>query len=106
LAAEGTTLAIGVSTVRTGLDQTGVDYAEAQVAAEHVRATGGVLALPALRVFDWLTLFGRETRCAAFRVRAPVRRRGSTEPRVTDRGSAGALRRRRTPPASSKSPAR
>jgi PucR C-terminal helix-turn-helix domain/GGDEF-like domain len=61
LAAEGTTLAIGMSAVQSGLERTAHAYADAQAALERVRATGGVVALPVLSAFDCLTLFGRET---------------------------------------------
>jgi PucR C-terminal helix-turn-helix domain/GGDEF-like domain len=61
LAAEGTRLAIGVSAVVNGLDHVAGAYEEAQAAVERVRATGGLLALPALSAFDCLTRFGRET---------------------------------------------
>jgi sugar diacid utilization regulator len=72
LAAQGAPLAIGVSTVRCGLEQTGAGYAEAQAAVEQVRGTGGVVALPALTVFDCLTRFGRDT--AFSRIPEAVRR--------------------------------
>jgi hypothetical protein len=71
LAADGTTLAIGVSAVQSGLDRTAHAYAEAQAALERVRAAGGVVALPVLSAFDCLTLFGRET--ARGRIPASVR---------------------------------
>jgi sugar diacid utilization regulator len=71
LAAEGTTLAIGMSAVQSGLDRTAHAYAEAQAALERVRANGGVVALPILSAFDCLTLFGRET--ARGRIPASVR---------------------------------
>jgi hypothetical protein len=61
LAAEGTPLGIGMSSVQNGLERTAHSYAEAQAALERVRATGGVVALPVLSAFDCLTLFGRET---------------------------------------------
>jgi hypothetical protein len=61
LAAEGTTLAIGMSSVQNGLERTAHAYAEAQAALERVRGAGGVVALPVLSAFDCLTLFGRET---------------------------------------------
>jgi hypothetical protein len=61
LAAAGTTLAIGVSAVQTGVDRVPAAYAEAQAAVERVRATGGIVALPAMSTFDCLTMFGRET---------------------------------------------
>jgi PucR C-terminal helix-turn-helix domain/GGDEF-like domain len=71
LAGEGTTLAIGMSAVQTGLERTAQAYAEAQAALERVRATGGVVALPVLSAFDCLTLFGRDT--ARGRIPAAVR---------------------------------
>jgi sugar diacid utilization regulator len=71
LTADGTTLAIGVSAVQSGLERTAHAYAEAQGALERVRATGGVVALPVLSAFDCLTLFGRET--ARGRIPASVR---------------------------------
>jgi hypothetical protein len=61
LAGEGTTLAIGVSAVQTGLERTAHAYAEAHAALERARSGGGVVALPVLSAFDCLTLFGRET---------------------------------------------
>jgi hypothetical protein len=71
LAIEGTTLAIGVSAVQSGLERTAHAYAEAQAALERVRPGGGVVALPVLSAFDCLTLFGRET--ARGRIPASVR---------------------------------
>ena len=71
LAAEGTTLAIGVSSVQHGLERTANGYAESQSALERVRASGGVVALPVLSAFDCLTLFGRET--ARGRIPAGIR---------------------------------
>jgi PucR C-terminal helix-turn-helix domain/GGDEF-like domain len=71
LAAEDTTLAIGISAVQTGLERTAHAYAEAQAALERVRSTGGVVALPVLSAFDCLTLFGRDT--ARGRIPASVR---------------------------------
>jgi branched-chain amino acid transport system ATP-binding protein len=47
-------------------------YAEACAAVERLRRTGGVLALPTLRAFESLTLFGHET--ASRLVRPEVRR--------------------------------
>jgi sugar diacid utilization regulator len=61
LTGAGTTLAIGVSAVQHGLDRVAVAYAQAQAAVERVRASGGIVALPAMSAFDCLTLFGRET---------------------------------------------
>jgi hypothetical protein len=72
LAGAGTTLAIGVSAVQSGLDRVAAGYAQAQDALERVRATGGILALPAMSAFDCLTLFGRET--ARQRIPDSVRR--------------------------------
>jgi PucR C-terminal helix-turn-helix domain/GGDEF-like domain len=61
LSTAGTPLAIGVSAVQSGLDRVAAGYAQAQDAVERVRATGGMLALPALSAFDCLTRFGRDT---------------------------------------------
>jgi hypothetical protein len=61
LAGEGIALAIGVSTLQTGLERMPEAYAEAVSALEGVRASGGVVALPALSAFDCLALFGAET---------------------------------------------
>ena len=61
LAGEGIPLAIGVSTVHDGLDRMPAAYGEAVAALERVRASGGVVALPALSAFDCLALFGPET---------------------------------------------
>jgi PucR C-terminal helix-turn-helix domain/GGDEF-like domain len=72
LAGAGTKLAIGVSAVQHGLDRVAGAYAEAQDAVERVRATGGIVALPALSAFECLTLFGRET--ARQRIPESVRR--------------------------------
>jgi hypothetical protein len=71
LAAEGTALAIGMSSVQNGLERTAHAYAEAQAGLERVRSGGGVVALPVLSAFDCLTLFGRET--ARGRIPANVR---------------------------------
>jgi sugar diacid utilization regulator len=72
LAADGLRTAVGVSIVHAGLDATAVAYEEAQAALERVRATGGVLALPALSTFECLARFGRAT--ARRRIPADVRR--------------------------------
>jgi hypothetical protein len=61
LTGQGTRLAIGVGAVQSGLDRVADGYAQAQDAAEAVRETGGVLALPAMSAFDCLARFGRET---------------------------------------------
>jgi sugar diacid utilization regulator len=61
LAGEGVPLAIGISTLQTGLDRMPDAYAEAESALERVRASGGVVALPALSAFDCLALFGPDT---------------------------------------------
>jgi hypothetical protein len=71
LAGEGVTLAIGMSSVQSGLERTAHAYAEAQAALERVRGAGGVVALPVLSAFDCLTLFGRET--ARGRIPANIR---------------------------------
>lgn len=49
-------LAIGVSTVHTGLHEVPEAYAEAQVAREALGSSDGVLALPLLSAFDYLVL--------------------------------------------------
>jgi sugar diacid utilization regulator len=61
LAVERIPLAIGVSTVQRDLERIGDAYDEAATALEHVRSSGGVVALPRLSTFECLTLFGRET---------------------------------------------
>jgi hypothetical protein len=82
LASAGTQLAIGVSAVQHGLDRAADAYAEAQDAVERVRATGGIVALPAMSAFDCLTLFGRETA----RQRIPERVRRFVAEDVADGG--------------------
>jgi sugar diacid utilization regulator len=61
LTGEGIPLAVGVSTLQQGLDRMPEAYGEAVSALERVRASGGVVALPALSAFDCLALFGAET---------------------------------------------
>jgi sugar diacid utilization regulator len=82
LATAGTDLAIGVSAVQSGLDRVADGYAQAQDAVERVRATGGMLALPALSAFDCLTRFGRDTA----RQRIPERMRQFVAQDVADGG--------------------
>jgi hypothetical protein len=82
LATGGTPLAIGVSAVQSGLDRVAGGYAQAQDAVERVRATGGMLALPALSAFDCLTRFGRDTA----RQRIPERVRQFVTEDVADGG--------------------
>jgi hypothetical protein len=72
LATHGAPLAIGVSAVRCGLSTIAGAYREAQAALERVRESGGMVALPALSVFDCLTMFGRET--ALNRIPESIRR--------------------------------
>jgi hypothetical protein len=50
-------LAVGVSTVQTGLAGVGAAYLEARGAAESAGAEGGVLALPGLSALDYLISF-------------------------------------------------
>jgi DNA-binding PucR family transcriptional regulator len=69
---DGIPLAIGMSTVQEGLDRMHSAYAEAVTALERVRATGGVVALPALSAFDCLALFGSDT--ARRRIPPAIRR--------------------------------
>jgi sugar diacid utilization regulator len=61
LAGEGIPLAIGISTVQDGLERMPEAYGEAVSGIERIRASGGVVALPALSAFDCLALFGAET---------------------------------------------
>jgi sugar diacid utilization regulator len=60
LSEQGMTLAIGMSTVQP-LEDVPVAYAEACEAVERLQEGGGILALPTLRAFESLTLFGHET---------------------------------------------
>jgi sugar diacid utilization regulator len=55
-ASEGLVLAIGVSTVHRGLDAVGAAYREASQAARRVAVEGGVLSLPELSAFEYLTV--------------------------------------------------
>lgn len=57
LASQRVRLAIGVSTVHTGLSGVASAYREARGAAESLGSNGGVLALPALSAFDYLISF-------------------------------------------------
>jgi sugar diacid utilization regulator len=61
LADQGVRLAIGVSTIQERLEGLPEAYREAHSALERVREEGGVVALPALRAFDYLTRFSHET---------------------------------------------
>lgn len=54
-------LAIGVSTVHEQLEDLPQAYGEALSALERVRPEGGVVALPALRAFEYLTRFSHDT---------------------------------------------
>jgi hypothetical protein len=65
-------LAVGVSTVHTGLHEIPEAYAEAQVARDALGTAGGVLALPLLSAFDYLVL--REAQTAQRLIRPEVRR--------------------------------
>jgi len=56
LATRGIPLAIGASTVHEGLDDVPAAYADACLALEQVRESGGVLALSGLGVLDYLIL--------------------------------------------------
>ena len=55
-AAQGVVLAVGVSTVQDGPAALGAAYREASQALRRVTATGGVLSLPDLSAFEYLTL--------------------------------------------------
>jgi PucR C-terminal helix-turn-helix domain/GGDEF-like domain len=61
LVREGIPMAIGISTLQDGTGRLPEAYREAVTALERVRATGGVVALPALTAFDCLALFGPDT---------------------------------------------
>jgi hypothetical protein len=61
LASQGVQLAVGVSTIQERLEGLPLGYREALSALERVRRRGGVVALPVLRAFDYLTRFGHET---------------------------------------------
>ncbi|HEY5989360.1 MAG TPA: PucR family transcriptional regulator, partial [Streptosporangiaceae bacterium] len=65
-------LAVGVSTVHTGLHEIPEAYAEARVAREGLGAGAGVLALSELTSFDYLVL--REDETARRLIRPEVRR--------------------------------
>jgi DNA-binding PucR family transcriptional regulator len=52
----GVTLAVGVSTVQAGPTSLGAAYREASQALRRVAAAGGVLSLPDLSAFEYLTL--------------------------------------------------
>jgi hypothetical protein len=60
LAEQGVVLAVGMSTVQP-LEDLPAAYGEACHAVERLREAGGVLALPTMRAFESLTLFGHET---------------------------------------------
>ncbi len=65
-------LAVGVSTVHTGLHEVPEAYSEAQVARDALGTSEGVLALPLLSAFDYLVL--REAQTAQRLIRPEVRR--------------------------------
>ena len=61
LAEQGITLAIGISTIQERLEELPLAYGEACEAIERLHPEGGILALPTLRAFESLTLFGHDT---------------------------------------------
>ena len=61
LARQRVRLAVGVSTIQERREGLPEAYREALVALERVRADGGVVVLPALRAFDYLTRFSHDT---------------------------------------------
>jgi PucR C-terminal helix-turn-helix domain/GGDEF-like domain len=61
LADQGMRLAVGVSTIQERLEDLPDAYHEAHSALERIRPEGGVVALPALRAFDYLTRFSHDT---------------------------------------------
>jgi sugar diacid utilization regulator len=71
LAESGIPLAIGISTVRPGLERVAAAYREARAARERLRGTEGVVALLALSAFEYLTMIGDET--ASRLISEPVR---------------------------------
>jgi sugar diacid utilization regulator len=56
VASQGVPLAVGVSTVQQGLSSLSAAYREASQAMRRVAASGGVLSLPDLSAFEFLTL--------------------------------------------------
>ena len=58
---DGLGLAVGVSTVHSGLHEVADAYAEARVARDGMGSSAGVLALPLLTAFDYLVLQRSET---------------------------------------------
>lgn len=65
-------LAVGVSTIHSGLHEVPEAYAEARVARDALGTSDGVLALPLLTAFDYLVL--REGQTAQRLIRPEVRR--------------------------------
>jgi sugar diacid utilization regulator len=61
LAARGLPLAVGVSTVHEGLAEVGQAYREAAAARDQLRPNPGVVALPAMNLFEYLTMRGDGT---------------------------------------------
>jgi sugar diacid utilization regulator len=61
LASEGLVLAVGVSTIHCGLEAVAAAYREASHAARRAAGEGGVLSLPELSAFDYLTARDDET---------------------------------------------
>jgi hypothetical protein len=61
LAEQGVRLAVGVSTIQERLEDLPDAYREALSALERIRPEGGVVVLPALRAFDYLTRFSHDT---------------------------------------------
>lgn len=58
---EGMALAIGVSTIASGVGELPRAYSEARAAVEYVAVGGGVAALPRLSLFHYLTLRADDT---------------------------------------------
>jgi sugar diacid utilization regulator len=61
LAGGGVPLAIGISTVQPGLERVAAAYREARAARERLGDGNGVVALPGLSAFEYLTMIGDET---------------------------------------------
>ncbi len=61
LMSHGMPLAVGMSTVHHGLEFVGEAYQEALRAREHLLPAPGLIALPAITAFDYLTMYGDST---------------------------------------------
>ena len=71
-------LAVGVSTIQDGVATLGAAYREASLALRRVAAGGGVLSLPDISAFEYLTLRRGRGRATADR----SRRSSASSPRT------------------------